>query len=456
MTIQNGLLGQISALDVSPATERLTESLSAPATNVTSIELNAVPGGNSQVRLTFTSAEVGNGNTRDSNTMPNQDGGFAVRAQGEDATGNLTGAVSRFGDEAVQFIGANDAVRFDVRDLVSGVARGDTFQAVQLGTQARDFFDHRDDSISYYVNAGMGADTIQGGRGNDFLVGGAGNDALNGNSGNDSFIGGGGDDAMLGGSGNDTAIFNVVSDGADRANLGSGLDRVNVAGTGVTQVRLTFTSAEVGNNAAIDSNGMGNQDGDLAVRLQAEDSAGDLTGAVSRVDDEGISFVSTTAGLTFDVRDLVSGVARGNGFSVVQLGTAGNETITHSTETRAVYVNAGMGNDNLIGGSANDFLVGGGGSDAFNGGMGDDSLIGGGGADRFDFRAGSGDDTILDFVSGTDRINLRALNIDRDDVDVTVVGSDTFITGDSNGNGDVDFTIRLVNTTSFADSDFVF
>lgn len=452
MTILNGLRGQTSAL----ATSSATVSLSAPNTIVNSFMLDAVEGGNSQVRLTFTSAEVGNGNTRDSNTMPNQDGGLAVRAQGEDATGNLTGAVSRYGDEAVEFIGANDAVRFDVRDLVSGVARGDTFQAVQLGTQANDFFDHRDDSISYYVNAGMGADTIQGGLGNDFLVGGAGNDALNGNAGNDSFIGGAGDDAVLGRSGNDTLIFNVVTDGSDRANLGSGLDRVNVAGTGVSQVRLTFTSAEVGNNAAIDSNGMANQDGDLAVRLQAEDSTGTLTGAVSRLDDEGITFVSTTPVMTFDVRDLVSGVARGDGFSVVQLGTFGNETITHSTETRAVYVNAGMGNDNLIGGAANDFLVGGGGSDAFNGGMGNDSLIGGGGADSFDFRAGSGDDTILDFVSGTDRINLRALNIDRDDVTVAVVGSDTFITGDSDGNGNIDFTIRLVNTTSFADSDLVF
>ena len=59
---------------------------------------------------------------------------------------------------------------------------------------------------------------------------------------------------------------------------------------------------------------MANQDGGLAVRAQAEDADGMLMGPVSRFDDEGITF-RATGDFTFDVRDLVSGVERGNAFS---------------------------------------------------------------------------------------------------------------------------------------------
>src|SRR3712207_6990744 len=52
------------------------------------------------------------------------------------------------------------------------------------------------------------------------------------------------------------------------------------------QIRLTFTSAEVGNGSATDAGTMTNQDGGLAVRLQSENRAGDLTGKISRFDDE--------------------------------------------------------------------------------------------------------------------------------------------------------------------------
>ncbi|MGJ3627259.1 hypothetical protein AB5I41_10500 [Sphingomonas sp. MMS24-JH45] len=55
---------------------------------------------------------------------------------------------------------------------------------------------------------------------------------------------------------------------------------------------------------------MANQDGGLAVRVQAEDADGNLTGPVSRYDDEGITFIAGTQGITFDVRDLVGRAAR--------------------------------------------------------------------------------------------------------------------------------------------------
>ncbi len=169
-------------------------------------EVNVSAATPTQVRVFFTSSEVGNGNANDSNTMLNQDGGLAVRFQREDADGNLVGPVSRFDDEGISFIGGK-GVTFDVRDLVSGVQRGDQFDEVQLGTIGNDVMKADENKANYYFNAGMGSDSIIGAKGNDFLVGGGGDDFLYGKKGDDSFIGGGGNDYMEGGKGSDKFIF---------------------------------------------------------------------------------------------------------------------------------------------------------------------------------------------------------------------------------------------------------
>ncbi|WP_268885043.1 calcium-binding protein [Belnapia arida] len=352
-----------------------------------------------QVRLTFTSAEVGNGNPLDSNTMANQDGGLAVRLQAEDGAGSVIGPISRFDDEGITFRSASPGLTFDVRDLVAGTQRGDQFEAVTLGTAKNDRYDESGSREAYYINAGMGNDTLIGGKGNDFLVGGAGDDWLQG---------GRGDDSLLGGAGNDTAVFMPSRDGADVTDLGAGSDVVLVQHGQGEQIRLTFTSAEVGNGNANDSNTMLNQDGGLAVRFQMEDGAGGLQGLVSRFDDEGISF-KATGGSTFDVRDLVAGTQRGDQFEVVQLGTMANDVIDHGNDREAYYVNAGMGDDVVTGGRGRDFLVGGAGNDTLSGGAGQDSLLGGGGADTFVFNAcETGPDSIIDFSVADDIIQLDA------------------------------------------------
>lgn len=409
-----------------------------------------------QVRLTFTSVEVGNGLALDSNTLRKQDGGLAVRVQAEDGSGALVGPVSRFDDEGITFE-SNGSFTYDVRDLVSGIERGAYFDTVQLGTKLADVIDERFSRDSYYINAGMGDDSVTGGYRDDFLVGGAGNDTLNGREGNDSFIGGGGNDQIIGGSGDDLAIFNVATDGADNVNLGTGLDSVNVtAPAAATQVRLTFTSAEVGNGIATDSNTLRNQDGGLAVRLQAEDGSGNIAGLVSRYDDEGISFVSKTPSVTFDVRDLVSGVQRGDQFDIVELGTKGNDRFDESGEAEAYYINAGMGNDTLIGGLDKDFLVGGIGSDRLDGRQGDDALLGGADADTFVFKGETGNDRIIDFVSGVDKIDLRAFGIDFGDILTSMSGSETLIDVNSDADAAYDFQIRLVNGAMPVEADYIF
>ncbi|RYF92073.1 MAG: calcium-binding protein, partial [Caulobacteraceae bacterium] len=159
-------------------------------------------------------------------------------------------------------------------------------------------------------------------------IGGSGDDTFTGGAGNDSFRGGAGSDVINGGGGDDTATTNLQNEaGADTINLGEGNDTVNVSGVAARQIRVTFTSSEVGNGNANDSNTMQGQDGGLAVRLQAEDADGNLTGLITRTDDEGITFIDPSFGATFDVRDLVSGAARGDQFRAVILGTSAGDVI---------------------------------------------------------------------------------------------------------------------------------
>ena len=358
-----------------------------------------------QVRLTFTSAEVGNGNPNDSNSMANQDGGLAVRLQREnDDKDNLVGPVSRFDDEGITFVSAKDGLTFDVRDLVAGTQRGDRFEVVRLGTKGDDHLNAVQPDRPYYINAGMGNDTVTGGNKDDFLVGGAGNDTLQGGRGNDT---------LLGGAGNDTAIFNVSQDGADATDLGAGDDVVLVNADNGGQVRLTFTSADVGNGAALDGNNAANEDGGLAVRFQLEGKDGNPSGPLSRFDDEGITFVSGKDGLTFDVRDLPTGTARGDRFEVVRLGTEGADHLNAVQPDRPYYINAGGGDDTVAGGNRNDFLVGGAGNDTIKGGLGTDTLLGGGGHDTFVFDTkldGKANvDIILDFSVADDTIQLSRM-----------------------------------------------
>ena len=184
------------------------------------------------MRLTFTSAEVGNGNARDAGTLANQDGGLAVRLQAENGSDILTGPLSRFDDEGITFVAGSAGLTFDVRDLVSGAARGDQFKVVTLGTNGADTLTAVQPAKAYYFNAGLGDDRVVGGLRNDFLVGGAGNDVLRGQDGNDTFIGGGGNDLLRGDAGNDTFIFNAPLNPATNVDtirdFGRGDDRVQL------------------------------------------------------------------------------------------------------------------------------------------------------------------------------------------------------------------------------------
>ena len=82
---------------------------------------------------------------------------------------------------------------------------------------------------------------------------------------------------------------------------------------------------------------------------------------------------------------------------------SGNDTLNGSAD--ADTLSGGAGNDLLSGKNGNDNLIGGAGNDRLYGGNGSDTLIGGNGADIFVLEPG-GEDVIVDFESGLDRLAL--------------------------------------------------
>ena len=116
------------------------------------------------------------------------------------------------------------------------------------------------------------------------------------------------------------------------------------------------------------------------------------------------------------------------------------------------------GRDTLNGGSGDDEMYGGEDNDILNGGEGDDLMDGGPGADTFVFEPGNGNDYIMDFTSGLDKIDLSAFTADNGDPLITGVTDST--QGDDNyvidltefGGG----TITLLGVTTTVDDDFFF
>ena len=98
----------------------------------------------------------------------------------------------------------------------------------------------------------------------------------------------------------------------------------------------------------------------------------------------------------------------GNGRDVL-MGGLDSDLLDGGNQEDALFGNEGT--DTLLGDKGNDTLDGGAGDDDLTGGYDDDVLTGGTGADIFRFRRGDGRDTITDFTSGEDLIDISRMNV---------------------------------------------
>jgi len=95
-------------------------------------------------------------------------------------------------------------------------------------------------------------------------------------------------------------------------------------------------------------------------------------------------------------------------------GLGGNDTLNGLADNDRL--DGGNGNDTLNAGAGIDILLGGAGTDTLIGGAGADTMTGGAGRDQFvyqtmaDFGTLAATDVITDFVSGTDRLGLSAID----------------------------------------------
>jgi Ca2+-binding RTX toxin-like protein len=265
---------------------------------------------------------------------------------------NLTG--SAFADTLAGNALANVLDGGAGNDVLAGNAGDDQYRVDSLADHVDENEDEGFDTVlsgvSYVLPDNVEALVLLGGA-NLFGSGSTGADTLVGNSGANTLRGKGGSDLLDGGLGDDNLAGN---EGNDTVLGGEGNDTLG-----------------------------GGKDNDSLVGGDGNDSLAGLAG------------IDTLSGdLGFDTLD----------------GGEGNDSLLGGLQKDELY--GGNGDDTVAGGNGFDTIDGGEGNDSIRGAMGTDVLTGGNGADRFVFATALDGilniDTIIDFVSGTDVIELSA------------------------------------------------
>ncbi|MCL1068949.1 Ig-like domain-containing protein, partial [Shewanella olleyana] len=148
--------------------------------------------------------------------------------------------------------------------------------------------------------------------------------------------------------------------------------------------------------------------------------------------DTGASLVGTTFTITLSDGTTQTGTYISDGASGA----------TGSIYFADAILDGGAGDDVLIGGDGNDILIGGLGDDLLSGGLGDDTLSGGEGNNTFVWNANDiGTDTITDFDTSKDSLDLRDLLVNEDLASLDSMlnfssdGTNTTIDIDADNNG---------------------
>ena len=225
------------------------------------------------------------------------------------------------------------------------------------------------------IDGGEGHDVVDGGAGNDQILGGTGNDILTGGTGRDRLDGGAGYDYLDGGEGSD--IYYV---GLDNAGF---VDEYNDTGTeGRDRILATEADTVIGLQT-----GFGPDNGIEVISSRGHDN---------------VTIGGNDASQIWDFSQTILA-----GITEINAG-GGNDVVVGSS--RKDVINGGDDHDQLFGEVGNDTLNGGSGNDILNGGQGRDTLTGGEGFDIFAFGPNSGRDTITDFSLAGDLIDLTGFD----------------------------------------------
>jgi Ca2+-binding RTX toxin-like protein len=338
----------------------------------------------------------------------------------------------------------------------------------------------------------------------------AGNDTINGNGGNDILIGGLGADRLNGGDGIDTASYADAATGVsaslktNKGSFGEALGDIfsgieNLTGSGFGDVLNGSAGVNVIRGGGGDDIIFGNGGLDQLFGDAGDDSFtfSGTQGFASIDGGSGFDTVKAGANNTKFALAAITGVEliTSDGFANVSInGTSGNNFINLTGVTLvgigAINGNNGLdditgsdGGDTINGGGGNDNINGGAGNDIIRGGLGIDNLTGGAGVDTFVFGRGETGrtqpigDTIRDFVSGTDIIDLSILDANSTngsaindaftfigttafsrtagELRIEQIGALYYLQGDWNGDGYGDFAINLAGSPTVTATDFI-
>ncbi len=295
-----------------------------------------------------------------------------------DSTGNTDGG----------FITINTIAAVTRDGIIEGTAGNDVIAAGYAGDPDGDLVDNGDAlgvggtiGDGDYVLAGAGSDSITTGAGADVIYAGADADTVFGGAGNDW--------ASLG-TGNDSfGSFGPESDGNDTVFGDAGADHIN-GGAGADRLH-----GGAGSDTLIGGPGNDSLSGDEdADTFQVQDGFGTDTveggeSVTSGTDFDRIDLAAVTSPVTVNFSGNERGsIANADGtisFTEIEALTltAQGDLVDASVTTLGTLIDAGAGNDTLIGGTGADTLNGGDGRDRVFGGAGD-VVDGGAGGDNVD------------------------------------------------------------------------
>ncbi|MES2441213.1 MAG: calcium-binding protein [Pseudomonadota bacterium] len=415
--------------------------------------------------------------------------GTRITDLGEDDRIDLTGTVDHDSVTA-QFIGSgaftNVAGQYrsrivDGETLLEADTNGDGFPDSVLTMNGTFFLAETAPGSKILAISGR---QITGDEGANRLSGGSGNDAIIGKGGDDRIDGGTGADAMTGGTGNDSfvvdnagdTVFEAAGEGTiDRVattvswTLGAGqeIEQITVANmAGTAAINLTgneLANKIAGNEGVNVLNGGGGNDklsgfgGDDV--LNGGTGADQMNGGAGNdgyvVDDAGDTVIeANTGGADSDTVTALVSYTLAVGQEVERLRTGpGSDPLNLTGNEFGQKIQGNEGANILNGGGGNDNLIGGGGADRLVGGTGADKLTGGDAADTFVFEVGGGLDMIMDFATGTDKIDLAVFGLSW----AQVQGAMTENAGTTTinlGGGDL-VRISGVASASLGESDFL-